>query len=80
VKLSGLRMSAPPKVAVVDIIVSFRDGLAYALIDRLHDLGIWVVVVTGFATFDTALVNAAAFLQKPFSENELVAALLQATS
>jgi CheY-like chemotaxis protein len=65
-----------PKVAVVDI--KLRDGLAYELIDRLHELGVPVVVVTGFATLDTPRVKAAAVLQKPFSENELVAALLRA--
>jgi len=65
-----------PKLAVVDI--KLRDGLAYGLIDRLHDLGIPVVVVTGFGTFSMPLVKAVAILQKPFRADELVAALLLA--
>ena len=65
-----------PKVAVVDI--KLRDGLAYGFIDRLHDLGVPVIVVTGFGTFSMPLVNAVAILQKPFSEGELLAALLLA--
>jgi DNA-binding response OmpR family regulator len=62
-----------PKLAVVD--VKLQDGMAFGLIDRLHDLGVQVVVVSGFATFSTPLVKAAAILQKPFSGEELLAAL-----
>jgi ActR/RegA family two-component response regulator len=65
-----------PKVAVVDI--KLRDGLAYGFIDRLHDLGVRVIVVTGFDTLSMPLVNAVAILQKPFSAGELLAALLLA--
>ena len=65
-----------PKMAVVDI--KLRDGMADGLIDRLHDLGVGVVVVTGFAPTSTPFVKAAAILQKPFSAGELLAALLQA--
>src|SRR5215510_4792580 len=65
-----------PKVAVVDI--KLRDGMAYGLIDRLHELGVRVVVVTGFGTFCIPLVKAVAVLQKPFNADELLAALLLA--
>ena len=65
-----------PKVAVVDI--KLRDGMAYGLIDRLHELGVRVVVVTGFGTFCMPLVKAVAVLQKPFNADELLAALLLA--
>jgi DNA-binding response OmpR family regulator len=65
-----------PNVAVVDI--KLRDGTAYGVIDCLHDLGVGVVVVTGFTTLSTSLVKAAAILRKPFSGDELLAALLRA--
>jgi len=62
-----------PKLAVVD--VKLQDGMAFDLIDRLHDLGVQVIVVSGFATFSTPPIKAAAILQKPFSGDELLAAL-----
>jgi DNA-binding response OmpR family regulator len=62
-----------PKVAVVD--VKLRDGMAFGLIDRLHDLGVHVVVVSGFAAFSTPPGRVAAILQKPFSGDELLTAL-----
>lgn len=62
-----------PKVAVVDIML--RDGMAFDLIDRLHDLGVPVVVVSGFATFPTPLGRTAAILPKPVAGRELVGAL-----
>ena len=65
-----------PNVAVVDI--KLRDGTAYGVIDCLHDLGVGVVVVTGFTTLSTPLVKAAAILRKPFNGDELLAALLRA--
>jgi DNA-binding NtrC family response regulator len=65
-----------PKVAIVDI--KLRDGMAYGLIERFHDLGISVVVVSGFSTFSAPLVKAVAVLQKPFNGDDLLAALLLA--
>jgi DNA-binding response OmpR family regulator len=65
-----------PNVAVVDI--KLRDGMAYGVIDYLHDLRVGVVVVTGFAALSRPLVKAAAILRKPFSGDELLAALLRA--
>ena len=65
-----------PKVAVVDI--KLRDGMAYGLIHRLHDLGVRVVVVTAFDALATPLVKAAAIVRKPFSRDELLAALARA--
>jgi len=41
-------------------------------------VGVPVVVVTGFGTFSMPLVKAVAILQKPFSAEELLAALLLA--
>jgi DNA-binding response OmpR family regulator len=67
-----------PKVAVVD--VKLRDGMAFGLIDLLHDLGVRVVVVSGFTAFSTPPGKVAAILQKPFSGDELLAALWTAVS
>jgi DNA-binding response OmpR family regulator len=65
-----------PKLAVVDI--KLRDGMAHALIDRLHDLVIRVVVVTAFDALVMPLVKTAAILRKPFNEDELLTALVRA--
>jgi ActR/RegA family two-component response regulator len=62
-----------PALAVVD--VKLRDGMAYRLIDRLNELGILAVVVTGFATFSEPLAKAAAIVQKPVVKDEILAAL-----
>jgi len=62
-----------PAVAVVD--VKLRDGMAYRLIERLNDLGVEVVVVSGFATISMPLATVAAILQMPFSGEELIAAI-----
>ena len=67
-----------PKVAVVD--VKLRDGMAFGLIDLLHDLGVRVVVVSGFAAFSTLLGNVAEILQKSFSGNERLATLCTVVS
>jgi CheY-like chemotaxis protein len=63
-----------PDVALVDI--SLRDGeLAYGMIDRLHDRGIRVVVLSGYADVPLAQGKAASILQKPFNESQLLASL-----
>jgi DNA-binding NtrC family response regulator len=51
---------------------------AFGLIDRLNGLGIRVVVMTGQAIIPLAASKAAAVLQKPFTEAQLVANLLPA--
>jgi DNA-binding response OmpR family regulator len=67
-----------PKVAVVDIML--RDGMAFELIDRLHDLGVRVIVVSGFSTFSAPIGKAVAVLRKPFEGSELLGALELACS
>jgi CheY-like chemotaxis protein len=63
-----------PDVALVD--VNLRGGeLAYAMIDRLHGRGIRVVVISGYADVPLAEGKAAAVLQKPVSEAQLLASL-----
>jgi CheY-like chemotaxis protein len=63
-----------PDVALVD--VNLRDGeLAYGLIDRLHEQGVPIIVITGYAILPLSPMKAAAVLQKPVSSAQLLAAL-----
>jgi DNA-binding NtrC family response regulator len=58
-----------PDVALVDL--SLRGGeRADALIDQLHDRGVRVVVITGYAALAPA--KAAAVLQKPIDDAQLL--------
>jgi CheY-like chemotaxis protein len=67
-----------PNVALVD--VNLRGGeLAYGMIDRLHDQGIRVVVLSGYADIPLAEGKAAAILQKPVNEAQLLASLRPVT-
>jgi DNA-binding NtrC family response regulator len=63
-----------PDVALVDI--HLRDGeLSYCLINRLHDQGVRVVVISGYADVSLAVGKAAAILQKPMREDVLLASI-----
>jgi DNA-binding NtrC family response regulator len=63
-----------PDVAIVD--VSLRGGeRAYNLIDLLHEQGVCVIVISGYSELPLASGKVMAFLQKPVSEAELLAAL-----
>jgi DNA-binding NtrC family response regulator len=63
-----------PDVALVDI--NLRDGeQSYCLINHLHDLGIRVVVISGYADVSQAVGKAAAILQKPVREDVLLASI-----
>ena len=66
-----------PAVALVDI--HLRGGeLAYSLIDRLHDQGVRVVVMSGYGNLRLAPGKAVAVLQKPMKNEQLFAALSNA--
>src|SRR5215813_4990300 len=68
-----------PDVALID--VNLRGGeLAYGMIDRLHDQGVRVVVISGYADVPLAQGKAAAILQKPVSEAQLLASLRPMTA
>ena len=67
-----------PDLAVVD--VNLKGEMAYGLIDRMHDRGVRVVVVSGYAVLPSSTQKAAAILQKPFSGAELQATLCQVMS
>ena len=63
-----------PDVAIVDI--NLRGGeRSYGLIDQLHDQGIRVVVITGYADAALPPGKVAVILQKPVREEELLANL-----
>jgi len=63
-----------PDVAIVDI--NLREGeQANGLIDRLHEQGIPVIVVTGYAEVSLPPGKAEAILQKPVSKERLLASL-----
>ena len=65
-----------PKMALVD--VNLKNELAYGLIEELHGQGILVIVVTGYAVIPMPAEMVAAFVQKPFSEADLIT-ILRAT-
>jgi len=63
-----------PDVALVDI--NLRDGeQSYCLINQLHDQGIRVVVISGYADVSPAVGKVAAILQKPIREDVLLASI-----
>src|SRR5438093_5498050 len=67
-----------PDVALVDI--HLRDGeLSYCLINQLHDQGIRVVVISGYADVSLAAGKAAVFLQKPIRQDVLLASIRPVT-
>ena len=63
-----------PDVALVDI--NLRNGeKSYGLIDWLHQQGIRIVVMSGYADVPLAKGKVAAILQKPMQEELLLASL-----
>jgi CheY-like chemotaxis protein len=66
-----------PDAAIVDF--NLRGGeLAHGLIDKLNELGTRVILVTGYAAVPVPPGKAAAILQKPIVEAQLLAALQEA--
>ncbi len=63
-----------PDAALVDF--NLRGGeRADALIDQLHEQGIYVIVTSGYAVLPVVPRHAAAILQKPISEAQLLGSL-----
>jgi len=63
-----------PDVAIIDI--NLREGeQANDLIDRLHEQGIPVIVLTGYAVIPLPQGKTEAILQKPVSKEQLLAIL-----
>ena len=65
--------SQAPTVALVD--VNLKQEMAGDLIYELHERGIRVIIVSGYAVPPVSMEKAAAFVQKPFNGKELIAAL-----
>jgi DNA-binding NtrC family response regulator len=64
-----------PEVAVVDL--NLKGQMAHGLINQLHDGGVSVIVISGYAVLPELTEKAALILQKPFNGPDLVAALSQ---
>ena len=63
-----------PDLALVDF--HLREGeLATGLIDRLHDRGVPVIVITGYAVLPVPPKNVVTILQKPVSKELLLATI-----
>ena len=63
-----------PNVAIVDF--SLRGGeMAFGLIDKLNELAVQVVLISGYATLPVPPEKVAAILQKPMVEEQLLGAL-----
>ena len=69
-QLAAARM---PALALIDI--NLKGEMAYSLIDHLHDKGVPIIVVSGYAVLTNLTEKAAAILQKPYQASELIAAL-----
>ena len=62
-----------PQLALIDI--NLKGAMAYSLIDHLHDEGVPIIVVSGYAVLTSLTEKAAAILQKPYPASDLIAAL-----
>ena len=67
------------ELAVVDI--NLKGEMAYSLVDELYDLGVRIVIVTGYsAVLPWSTEKIVAVLPKPINGQELLAALRRALS
>jgi len=64
-----------PRLAIVDI--NLKQETSYGLIDELHQQGVQVIVISGYAAPTVSGDRVAAFLQKPFSGTELITTILR---
>jgi DNA-binding NtrC family response regulator len=71
----SLTSAQSPQLAVVD--VNLKQETSYDLIDELHQQGVRVIVISGYTAPGLSKDSAAAFLQKPFSETELITTILR---
>jgi DNA-binding NtrC family response regulator len=65
-----------PRLALVDM--NLKHEVANDLIDELHARGTAVIVVSGYAAPAVRKEKIVAFLQKPFSGDELITAMCAA--
>ena len=71
----SLTSAQSPQLAIVD--VNLKQETSYALIDELHQQGVRVIVISGYAAPALSEDSVAAFLQKPFSERDLITTILR---
>jgi DNA-binding NtrC family response regulator len=69
-----LLLEQAPDVALVDFHLR-DDERADALIDRLHDRGVRVVVISGYSVVPLAPEKVVAILKKPVTQSQLLATL-----
>ena len=69
----GLAAAQRPELAIVDI--NLKQETSYGLIDELHEQGVQIIVISGYAAPSVSTDNVAATLQKPFSGSELIATM-----
>ena len=70
-----LTAAQSPRLAVVDI--NLKQETACGLIDELHQQGVQVIVISGYAAPTVSGDRVAAFLQKPFSGTELITTIIR---
>ncbi len=70
-----LTMTQSPDLALVDL--NLGDELAVGLIEWLRQRNLRVIVMSGLAILPMSVSKDVAFLQKPFSADELFAAMRQ---
>jgi DNA-binding response OmpR family regulator len=59
-----------PELALVDI--NLKQETSGGLIEELHEQGVRVIVISGYAVPAVSMDSIAAILQKPFSGSELI--------
>jgi DNA-binding NtrC family response regulator len=71
----SLTSAQSPQLAVVD--VNLKQETSCSLIDELHQRGVRVIVISGYAAPAVSKASVAAFLQKPFSGTALITTILR---
>ena len=69
----GLAAAQRPELAIVD--VNLKQETSCDLIDELHEQGVQIIVISGYAAPPVSKESVAAILQKPFSGSELIATM-----
>ena len=73
VEAERLTLDEKPELALVDL--SLKGEMTFGLVDWLHQRGLRVIVLTGYAGLTPSLDRANAIVQKPFAADELVATM-----
>ncbi len=68
-----LAVDEKPELALVDLYL--KGEMSWGLVDWLHQRGLPVIVLSGYAGLNPSLDKANAIVQKPFGADELVATM-----